>query len=520
VTRRALAWLTLLTLASGARAAEATTRRLAVVVGNDTGVGQRPLRFAETDAGKMARTLIEVGDVAPADVRLLQGRSRADVDAALQWVTAQVARAHARAEARVLVIFYFSGHSDGAALELGGDRLSYASLRAALTATGAEVRLAIIDACRSGGFLAVKGGTPGPAFQIRLTDALDASGEVFLTSSAADEVALESPALGGSYFTENLITGLRGAADTSGDGRVTLAEAYAYTFKHTVSATADTDLGPQHPAYDVKLSGQGELVLSTLRRAAVTVRLPAGFDRLRITDLLRDEVVAELPAGAARTVALAAGSYGVKAWRAGRPFAGRFTLRQGQVLAVGWDLLAPAPASPALRPKGSPSAQPRAANLGAPASRAPRLQLAVGLGMAGGVAQDQGPLGLASATLRGVGAAGPTVSVQASTGRGAGFRETAALLLAGYRLGAALGPVHLWIAAELGGGAVFQARDGHGVSSSWLGALGPAAGATWHLGGPVALALDLRLPVCLLQIDGAKGVRALPAGTLGLAVAL
>ena len=36
---------------------------------------------------------------------------------------------------RVILVFYFSGHSDGIALELGRDRLAYADLRRWLAST-------------------------------------------------------------------------------------------------------------------------------------------------------------------------------------------------------------------------------------------------------------------------------------------------------------------------------------------------------------------------------------------------
>ena len=40
-----------------------------------------------------------------------------------------------------------------------------------------------------------------------------------------------------------------------------LAEAYQYAFVRTLRSTSDTTVGPQHPAYDYHLTGQGDLVL-------------------------------------------------------------------------------------------------------------------------------------------------------------------------------------------------------------------------------------------------------------------
>ncbi|MFP2928100.1 caspase family protein [Pyxidicoccus sp. 3LG] len=144
--------------------AHADTRRLAVLVGHNVGSGERPpLRYAEADAAKLAGVLTELGDVAPSDVLMLQGRDLATVRAALERVSHQVAALRAVPGTRVVLLFYFSGHSDGVALELGTERLLYADLRQWLEATRADVRLAIVDSCRSGALLRFKGGRPAPA---------------------------------------------------------------------------------------------------------------------------------------------------------------------------------------------------------------------------------------------------------------------------------------------------------------------------------------------------------------------
>ena len=220
----------LITLTLGwSTVASAETRRLAIIVGNNAGTGELPpLRYAENDAGKMARVLVELGDVNPDDVMLLQGQKVQSVERAIGEARDRVAFFKRSPDVRTVVFFYFSGHSDGEAIELGGEKLPYARLKALLSGTGADVRLVVVDACRSGAGLREKGGKPSDAFTIRLSDTLQATGEAFITSSAADESALESSEVMGSYFTHNFISGLRGAADASGDKLVTLAEAYKY----------------------------------------------------------------------------------------------------------------------------------------------------------------------------------------------------------------------------------------------------------------------------------------------------
>ncbi len=315
--------------------ARAETRRVAVIVGNNAGVAERsPLRFAEVDAGKMARTLIELGNVAPEDLFLLQGRTLAALRSALEQAQRKVTEWHGAHHERVVLIFYFSGHSDGESLEIGAERLPYADLRKWLSSTGAEVRVGIVDSCKSGALIAFKGATATAPFQIRISDQLNASGEALITSSAANEAALESKEIGGSFFTHHFVSGLRGAADASGDGLVTLGEAYQYAFSHTVTATADTLAGVQHPGYDYRLSGQGELVLSELSHPTASIELPRSYDRVLLIQTRTDQVIAELTPGSARLIALPAGEYVVSAWERGQHFSGRVRVAEGETRRV------------------------------------------------------------------------------------------------------------------------------------------------------------------------------------------
>lgn len=431
----------ILLVAIGATAL-AETRRFAVVVGNNAGAGELPpLRYAETDAGKFARVLTEVGQVAPADVWLLQGLAQADVERSLDAARARIAEAAARPDLRAVLTFFFSGHSDGEALEIGRERLDLGRLKGLLTASGAHVRLTVIDACKSGAAVAFKGGKPAPGFTIRLTDELAATGEVTLTSSAADEVALESREVRGSFFTHHLVSGLRGAADASRDGVVTLAEAYAYAFGRTVSATARTLSGPQHPAYDYRLSGQGELALAFLGRASASIRLPEPFERAVVTDLSCDQVLAEVAAGAPADLAVSPGAYAVLIERGDARHGGRVEVAAGERRAVTWQELAPVAAA-------NQTAKGAGQDDGLPA----RHRLAVSAGGAWGVAEGLPP----HPTIRvGLALDSPNGLVLAAAGAsGVGptdaYRESAVHLRLGYQLGVRWGPVEIGVGVEGG----------------------------------------------------------------------
>jgi len=330
--KRALPIITCaLTALIALHSAHGETRRLAIVVGNNAGSGALPpLRYAEADASKLASVLLELGGVESSDLALLQGKTVVQLNEAFNTAKDKVRAWHQEASTRVILIFFFSGHSDGEVLEIGKEKLAFGAARRSLAETGADLRLTIIDSCKSGALLASKGGTPGPDFQIRLQDDLLTTGEAVLTSSAADEIALESKEIGGSFFTHHLVSGLRGAADVSGDGIVTLAEVYQYAFAHTVSATAATVAGTQHPAYNYQLSGQGDLVLTELWRPSSALELPSGFDRLLVARVARDQVIAELPQGANRKLAVMPGEYAVLGWAEEKVFGARFAVASGE----------------------------------------------------------------------------------------------------------------------------------------------------------------------------------------------
>jgi hypothetical protein len=136
-------------------------------------------------------------------------------------------------------------------------------------------------------------------------------GYAYLTSSAEDEAAQESDRIGGSFFTHFLLAGLRGAADLGGDGKITLSEAYQYAFHETLNRTSNSQGGPQHPSYDFRLAGSGDLVLTDLRRSSGRLELPADLGgRVFLRDD-RGQLFMELwkPAGAPMTLGVEPGSY-------------------------------------------------------------------------------------------------------------------------------------------------------------------------------------------------------------------
>jgi hypothetical protein len=319
--------------------------RLAVVVGNNTGSAGRPkLWFAERDAERFARSLVELGDFSKDAVLLLRGASADALREVLASADVRLASAKGAGQGTLLV-FFFSGHAASGGLELGADQFRFDELRGILQTSSADARVGIVDACESGVLTQVKGARAAPELDFPLP-ADGAKGIAYIASTAIGEAAQESAALGGSFFTFHLDAALRGAADADGDGQVTLAEAFRYTSGRTVIGTAGTDLGAQHPTYDIRMSGRGDVVLTNLRRADARLRLQ-GSDRATFLISDRTGLVAEAPGGA--IVALPAGRYRVERRQGGARAEASVVLEKGETRAV--ESFAPMEAV-ALRSKG------------------------------------------------------------------------------------------------------------------------------------------------------------------------
>jgi hypothetical protein len=306
VTARAILLAALLLPASAGAAG-----RFAVIAGSNEGAPGRPkLWFAEKDAERFRRALLELGGFDEGRVVMVRG-ARADAFRdALAVTDTKVAAARARGE-KTLLLVYFSGHAGQGGLEFGAVPLGYDELRGAIARSSADARVVIVDACEAGALTQVKGATPSLAVDFPLPDAV-VEGTAFIASTALGEAAQESAQLGGSFFTHHLDVALRGAADADDDGQVTLAEAFRYTSARTVSGTAATAQGPQHPTYDFRMSGRGEVVLSDLRRAAAHLTVPADPGSLYVLQGPQ-EWLAEVQAGPAPLrLAMPAGRFAVE----------------------------------------------------------------------------------------------------------------------------------------------------------------------------------------------------------------
>jgi hypothetical protein len=247
------------------------TRRFAFLVGaNHGGKDRITLRYAVDDAKAVQNVFEEMGGILPEDSRFLADPSREAFFKEIKDLAEHVKQAKEKFR-RVEVIFYYSGHSDEENLFLGSDRISYAEFRDLITSMGADVRIGILDSCASGALTLPKGVIKKPPFL--MDTAYNMKGYAFITSSSATEAAQESSRLKRSFFTHNLISGMRGAADMNQDGRITLNEAYQFAFSGTLNQTEKTMAGPQHPSYHIQMSGTGDVVITEIWKSTAVLVL-------------------------------------------------------------------------------------------------------------------------------------------------------------------------------------------------------------------------------------------------------
>jgi hypothetical protein len=296
---------------SAAEPDETGLMRFGLFVGsNDGGIERVTLSFAGTDAQAMVDVMEEMGGLSSKNSLLLDDPDTEELVDGFDALRRAIDEARNSAR-RIEFLLYYSGHSDEFGILLGEERFSYLDLRDNVMNMGADVNIAVLDSCASGAFTRLKGGSRDTPFLI--DESITTKGHAFLTSSSEDEAAQESDSIGGSFFTHYLVSALRGAADSTRDGTVTLHEAYTYAFNETRTRTSTTLAGTQHPAHQINLTGSGDLVLTDLRAASAGIVLT---EELAGRAYIKDEsgrIVAEIrkEAGFPLTIALPEGRYNV-----------------------------------------------------------------------------------------------------------------------------------------------------------------------------------------------------------------
>ncbi|TNE46477.1 MAG: caspase family protein [Deltaproteobacteria bacterium] len=298
--------------------------RVALVVGhNDGGEGLPRLRYAQTDATKVAKLLREVGGYKARNVVVLQSPKLQEVRLAMR----QIRRRLQGARRRGMFVFYFSGHAKEEAMLLGKETLPFKVVYRFAKALPVRVRLLFIDSCYSGRFLRVKGMRRVPSIRWAPGAQIRTEGMAILTSSEANGRSYESDRIRGSLFTSSLLAGLRGAADKNNDRLVSLSELHQYVYHQTLARSLTSRADIQRPSHRFQLRGQGPLFLANLQMAPARLILGAAVEG-HVFVYQNNSLVQDFYKSKSRNVQLAlrSGSYRLMVRHQGKLATASFTL--------------------------------------------------------------------------------------------------------------------------------------------------------------------------------------------------
>ncbi len=320
--------------------------RYAVFVGsNNGGKNNQRLLYAGADAIAFQKTMSEIGGIPSSNAILLLDPAKDDLDEAMQTISEKIRHNKGNTK-RSEFLFYYSGHSDEKSLLLGKSNYDYSSLKSAVSAVPSDIHVVILDSCFSGNFIRTKGGQKKKPFLI--DDSSVVKGHAYLSSSSSQESSQESDEIGSSFFTNAMITGLRGAADSSGDKKVTLNELYSYAFSETLAKTENTQAGPQHPNYNITLVGSGDLVLSDISNSDSIVLLSSDLTGRIILRDKNGKLISEINKTESKPVflALERGIYSATLIEENVTKQGSFSLNSGKVYELSENSLSPLASSP------------------------------------------------------------------------------------------------------------------------------------------------------------------------------
>ena len=236
----------------------AQTHRFALVIGSNATLddSQAPLRFADDDAARMATLLGEVGVdvelVATLDQESQQqhpdlvphARPPTKKGLAKAWTKLKERMDEVEGGAVELIVFY-SGHGDVGPdgqgyLTLAGSKFTRHDLfEGILGESPADHNHVLIDACRSESFVLPRGkkwkpDRAGASADAEVRKYLDKTqlkthpNTGVIVAHSADQQTHEWERYRGGIFTHELLSGLRGGADTNGDGRIEYSELGAF----------------------------------------------------------------------------------------------------------------------------------------------------------------------------------------------------------------------------------------------------------------------------------------------------
>ena len=215
------------------------TKVWAVLVGVSNYEHMPALKYTDDDAYRIFAHLKspEGGALDNDQIKIL-----IDEDATLGKIKSTISDVFSKAGPNDLVMLYFSGHGlNGSFLPIDFDgynnKLLHEDINALLEQSPAKYKICIADACHSGSMYASRGTVSETLDKYYRTLAQAKAGTALILSSKSTETSLESSGLRQGVFSHFLIRGMRGEADLSTDGIVTIDELYNYIYQNVRSYT-------------------------------------------------------------------------------------------------------------------------------------------------------------------------------------------------------------------------------------------------------------------------------------------
>lgn len=231
--------------------------RFAVLIGNNTGDGNLPnLKYVKNDLNAIKNILLSNCNFKESNISIAYNNDPSEIKSLLYSSVRSLNKDD-------LFFFYYTGHADHKSLIMGKNRFPLSELKTHLKSISSNMKIMVFDACQSGSFARLKGGTVSSPFLIHEENSTE--GQVVLYSSSDTEFSQESDYYKQSIFTFHLVNALKGCADESGDKQITLNEAYHYAYNQTVSSTINSAGGIQHPGYLLNIQGKGNVILADMR---------------------------------------------------------------------------------------------------------------------------------------------------------------------------------------------------------------------------------------------------------------
>jgi len=251
---------------------ESPTRRFGIFIGSNNGGSDRNmLNYAVTAARSMSNLYNEMRMIDNADSFLLLDTNISEINMRFDEIHRLVASSRA-VNMRTEIVFYYAGHSDEEGFLLNREKYSYSALNEQLSGIPVDMRIVIVDSCASGAFARIRSG--GRSFPFLPENA---EGFIFLTSVSDNETTQETSRIESSFFTHSIITGLRGAADSDGDGQITLNELNRFANAESLVRPEISLAGMQRSSFDIQARGSNWFVMSNINRIASGIVFDGSF---------------------------------------------------------------------------------------------------------------------------------------------------------------------------------------------------------------------------------------------------